>query len=113
MPANETRFRDKQGSLTVNGFLGLILHLILSIVNIRLLFTGPGAALLLITGPLWLLIWNSYVIVNPNEAVVTQFFGKYKSTIKTEGFQFFLNPFYAKLEFQRVFGLGLSVYPNR
>jgi regulator of protease activity HflC (stomatin/prohibitin superfamily) len=68
----------------------------LSIVNIGLLFTGPGAALLIITGPLWLVMWNSYVIVNPNEAVVTQFFGKYKSTIKTEGFQFFLNPLYQK-----------------
>ena len=95
MPANEPQFRDKPGS-AINGFLGLFLHLILSIVNIGLLFTGPGAALLIITGPLWLVMWNSYVIVNPNEAVVTQFFGKYKSTIKTEGFQFFLNPLYQK-----------------
>ena len=96
MPSNEPQFKDKHGSLTINGFVGIILHLILSIVNIGLLFTGPGALLLLITGPLWLVMWNSYVIVNPNEAVVTQFFGKYKSTVKTEGFQFFLNPLYAK-----------------
>lgn len=95
MPANDPQFKDKPGS-AINGFLGLFLHIILSIFNIGLLFTGPGAALLLITGPLWLLMWNSYVIVNPNEAVVTQFFGKYKSTIKTEGFQFFLNPLYQK-----------------
>ena len=45
MPVNEPRFKDKPGS-AINGFLGLFLHLILSIVNIGLLFTGPGAALL-------------------------------------------------------------------
>ena len=50
----------------------------------------------MITGPLWLLVWNCYVIVNPNEAVVTQFFGKYVSTLKTEGFRFFINPLYSK-----------------
>ena len=64
--------------------------------NIILLATGPGALLLIITGPIWIILWNSYVIVNPNEAVVTQFFGKYVSTLKTEGFRFFLNPLYQK-----------------
>ncbi len=95
IPMDEPQFKDKKGS-TINGFIGLFLHFVLSVVNIVLLFTGPGALLLIITGPLWLVMWNSYVIVNPNEAVVTQFFGKYKSTIKREGFQFFLNPLYAK-----------------
>lgn len=95
MPSNEPQFKDKPGN-SINGFIGLFLHLVLSIVNIGLLFTGPGAILLLITGPVWLVMWNSYVIVNPNETVVTRFFGKYKSTIKTEGFQFFLNPLYQK-----------------
>ena len=69
MPMNEPQFKDKKGS-TINGFIGLFLHLILSIVNIALLFTGPGALLLIITGTLWIVMWNSYVIVNPNEAVV-------------------------------------------
>ena len=46
--------------------------------------------------PLWLVMWNSYVIVNPNEAVVTQFFGRYVSTLKIEGFRFFINPLYSK-----------------
>ena len=96
MPQTEPQFKDKQAK-SINGFLGLILHLIgLSVINIALMFTGPGAALLIITGPLWLVLWNSYVIVNPNEAVVTQFFGKYVSTLKTEGFRFFLNPLYSK-----------------
>ena len=76
--------------------MGLGLHVFLSIFNFVLLFTGPGALLLIITGPLWLLVWNCYVIVNPNEAVVTQFFGKYVSTLKVEGFRFFINPLYSK-----------------
>ena len=95
MPQNQPQFKDKKAT-SINGFLGLGLHLFLSIFNIVLLFTGPGALLLLITGPLWLLVWNCYVIVNPNEAVVTQFFGKYVSTLKTEGFRFFINPLYSK-----------------
>ena len=41
-------------------------------------------------------MFNSYVIINPNESVVVQFFGKYAATLKDEGFQFFLNPLYTK-----------------
>ena len=96
VPQTEPQFRDKQAK-SINGFLGLILHLIvLSIINLALMVSGPGALLLIITGPIWLVMWNSYVIVNPNESVVQQFFGKYVSTLKTEGFRFFLNPLYSK-----------------
>ena len=42
MPQNEPQFKDKKAS-SINGFLGLGLHLFLSIFNIVLLFTGPGA----------------------------------------------------------------------
>ncbi len=94
-PTTEPQFRDKDAT-SINGFLGLGIHLGLSLFNIILLATGPGALLLIITGPIWIILWNSYVIVNPNEAVVTQFFGKYVSTLKTEGFRFFLNPLYQK-----------------
>jgi hypothetical protein len=45
MPSNEPQFKDKKGK-AINGFVGLLLHLVLSIVNLGLLFTGPGAALL-------------------------------------------------------------------
>ena len=50
----------------------------------------------IILAPLWFLMWNSYVVVNPNEAVAVQFFGKYVATLKDEGFRFFLNPLYSK-----------------
>ncbi len=94
-PSTEPQFRDKDAT-SINGFLGLGIHIGLSLFNIILLATGPGALLLIITGPIWIILWNSYVIVNPNEAVVTQFFGKYVSTLKVEGFRFFLNPLYQK-----------------
>ena len=31
-------------------------------------------------------MFNSYVIINPNESVVVQFFGKYAATLKEEDF---------------------------
>ncbi|MAS31882.1 MAG: hypothetical protein CMA39_03180, partial [Euryarchaeota archaeon] len=74
VPQTEPQFKDKDAK-SINGFLGILLHLILSGFNLGLTATGPGALLLIITGPIWLVMWNSYVIVNPNEAVVNQFFG--------------------------------------
>ena len=95
VPQTEPQFKDKDAK-SINGFIGIAIHLVLSVFNLGLTATGPGALLLIITGPIWLVMWNSYVIVNPNEAVVNQFFGKYVSTLKTEGFRFFLNPLYSK-----------------
>jgi regulator of protease activity HflC (stomatin/prohibitin superfamily) len=41
-------------------------------------------------------MWNSYVVINPNETAVLQFFGKYSGTVKTEGFRWFINPLFEK-----------------
>ena len=97
---SEPTFRDIKAK-AINGFLGLVIHLLLGITNMMLLILiGPTSGLsilpLLLTTPLFLVMFNSYVIVNPNEAVVVQFFGKYTATLKNEGFQFFLNPLYTK-----------------
>lgn len=97
---SEPTFRDIKAK-AINGFLGLVIHLSLGITNMMLLILiGPTSGLsilpLLLTTPLFLVMFNSYVIVNPNEAVVVQFFGKYAATLKNEGFQFFLNPLYTK-----------------
>ena len=97
---SEPTFRDIKAK-AINGFLGLVVHLLLGITNMMLLILiGPTSGLsilpLLLTTPLFLVMFNSYVIVNPNEAVVVQFFGKYAATLKNEGFQFFLNPLYTK-----------------
>jgi regulator of protease activity HflC (stomatin/prohibitin superfamily) len=93
---NEPMYRDIEAK-SVNGFIGLGIHIILlPILMVILAASGPLGVLLIITGPLWLLMWNSYVIVNPNEAVAVQFFGKYVATLKDEGFRFFYNPLYNK-----------------
>jgi regulator of protease activity HflC (stomatin/prohibitin superfamily) len=94
---NEPTYHDIDG-YTINGFLGLLMHLALGLVNLILpILLGPLTVIIQIfTVPLWFVMFNSYVIVNPNEAVVAQFFGKYSATLKNEGFQFFLNPLYQK-----------------
>ena len=90
---------------TLNGFIGVFLHfIVLGFINLLLMglmgaggFAGGLAFLITIfTGPLWLLYWNSYIIIAPNEAATVQFFGKYSGTVNKEGFHFFLNPFYQK-----------------
>jgi len=90
---------------TLNGFIGIFLHfIVLGFINLLLLIlTGAGGALgglafliMIFTGPLWLIYWNSYIIIAPNEAATVQFFGKYSGTVNKEGFHFFLNPFYHK-----------------
>ncbi|MAK25132.1 MAG: SPFH domain-containing protein [Methanobacteriota archaeon] len=91
---SEPRYRDVDAK-SINGFLGVGIHLILLPI---LLIIGALVAwpLNIILAPLWFLMWNSYVVVNPNEAVAVQFFGKYVATLKDEGFRFFLNPLYSK-----------------
>ncbi len=93
-------FKDAPLS-SINGFVGLGAHALLSLLllfgQVLWAFAWPVAILLNVGGGiLWFLMWNSYVIVNPNEAVVTQFFGKYVGTLKQEGFRFFINPLYGK-----------------
>ncbi|MDR1591278.1 MAG: SPFH domain-containing protein [Prevotellaceae bacterium] len=41
------------------------------------------------------LFWAGFMQIEPNEARVMVFFGKYRGTVKTDGF-FWVNPFYAK-----------------
>ena len=96
----QSRFKDAPLS-SINGFVGLGVHAALSIALLlgQALWVSawPLAVLLNVGGGLlWFLLWNSYAIVNPNEAVVAQFFGKYVGTLKEEGFRFFLNPLYGK-----------------
>ena len=87
---------------TLNGFLGIFIHIIvLGFVNLLLtillgvdgIIAGLAFLMIIFTGPLWLIYWNSYIIIGPNEAATVQFFGKYSGTVNREGFHFFLNPF--------------------
>ena len=82
---------------SLNGFIGLGLHILLGLFNIIILsMSNMLSVLIIITGPLWLIYTNSYMIIQPNEAKALQFFGKYSGTVRIEGFRFLLNPLYQK-----------------
>ena len=82
---------------TLNGFIGLILHILLGLFNlIILIWVSNLSVFIIITGPLWMIYTNSYMIIQPNEAKALQFFGKYSGTVRIEGFRFLLNPLYQK-----------------
>ena len=82
---------------SLNGFLGIGIHLALSVFNMVIMAAGNIVTILIIiTGPLWFLYFNSYVIVQPNQAKALQFFGKYSGTIREEGFRWLPNPLYQK-----------------
>ncbi len=95
-----SQFKDRPID-SLSGFVGVLIHLSVTFVFIytQTLWDSdlPFALLLaatVVSGVYWLMVWGCYVIVEPNQAVVTQFFGKYVGTLKEEGFRFFLNPFY-------------------
>ena len=90
---------------TINGFVGLGVHIL--VVPTLFLATfifyalgGFGVAigilLQVFIGIAWFIMFNSYLIVNPNEGVALQFFGKYAGTVDEEGFHYLINPLFEK-----------------
>lgn len=77
-----------------NGFAFLVLILILLAVGV---ISIPAKLFLLLAICLVtvFLMVPGFTIINPNESAVLVLFGKYKGTIKENGF-FWLNPFYTK-----------------
>ena len=84
--------------MKVNGFLMLFLHLVV--------ITGLAVASFLLRIPLsivlgvllvliWFIVCFGYMQLEPNEARVMVFFGKYRGTFKETGF-FWVNPFMDK-----------------
>jgi regulator of protease activity HflC (stomatin/prohibitin superfamily) len=67
---------------------------------VRIIETNSNTAGILIVLPVGLFIincifWAGFMQIEPNEARVMVFFGKYKGTVKDNGY-FWVNPFYAK-----------------
>lgn len=93
----ETKERDYAGFL-MNGFAMLFIHLVLFTAVIAFGFwlmevwSCVLSALLLV---LWFIWMAGYIQLEPNEARVMVFFGKYKGTFRRTGF-FWLNPFMDK-----------------
>ena len=103
-PANdEIMFKDVPID-TLNGFLGLAIQWIaLPILSLSMFVTyglGPlvviGIIVQILLTIVWFLMFNSYLIVSPNEGAAIQFFGEYKGTVDKQGFHFFINPLYEK-----------------
>lgn len=94
MKTNETIF----SGFKMNGFLALFMFLFVLPAIIVFCFVYGGLWLYILGGILGLLfiIMNcGYMQLEPNEARVMVFFGKYKGTFKDTGF-FWVNPFYEK-----------------
>ena len=101
--SDEIMFKDLEKA-TINGFIGIAIHFLavpLLILFLALTWFNPitaffGGILQLALVVLWFLQWNSYLIINPNEAQALQFFGTYAGTVQKEGFHFLINPLYQK-----------------
>jgi regulator of protease activity HflC (stomatin/prohibitin superfamily) len=93
METKEFKFKG----FRMNGFMMLFVMLIL-LAGIVWLFS-PGEIWGIITGIIlsivWIIMFLGYTKLEPNEAVVMIFFGKYKGVLKENGF-FWVNPFMTK-----------------
>ena len=94
METKEFTFRG----VTFNGFAMLFFNLLLTIAGIAaiVLFIGYGDWRLIVGGPLLLIlsffIWPGFIMLEPNEARVLTFFGKYRGTFTKTGY-YWINPF--------------------
>ncbi len=85
----------------LNGYLGLLILILLIAGSTAMIVTGHMYNLpadyiigyLLI--PVYCIMFGGFAVVSPNEALVLVLFGKYKGTIKKEGFYCY-NPFCSK-----------------
>ena len=101
---DEIMFKDISRS-TLNGFIGIVIHwLIVPAIFLTTFvlyaFGGFGVVFAILLqvfiAILWFIMFNSYLIINPNEGAALQFFGKYAGTVDKEGFHWLLNPLYEK-----------------
>ena len=82
----------------LNGFAMLFANLALTLASIGSIVWGIsiGMTVLIVTGILLLVVtfflWPGFIMLEPNEATVMLFFGKYKGTFKETGY-FWVNPF--------------------
>ena len=101
MTTNEIEYKG----FTMNGFLMLFVNILLTIGSIALIVIGAihladddvdGGVGTLIVGStaLWIsiIIWCGFLMLEPNEARVLTFFGKYRGTFTQTGYHW-INPF--------------------
>lgn len=78
----------------LNGYLFITLFILLLIPSVIFLIAAKAIILII---PILLIVFlmNGFFIVNPNGSKVLVLFGRYKGTVKSNGF-FYTNPFYSK-----------------
>lgn len=99
MKTQETNFTG----MKLPGIFSIILNIIILIAIVALFISQVGSdypnGFLIVLSILLFLVnmisWGGFMQIEPNEARVMVFFGKYKGTVKQNGF-FWVNPFYAK-----------------
>ena len=85
----------------ISGYLMLALNLLLVAACVAMIAVGGvyDVTAVFVIGflliPVWMFLLYGYCVVAPNEAVVLTLFGKYKGTIKEEGYYWY-NPFCRK-----------------
>jgi hypothetical protein len=92
---------QEKSAWRINGFLGLLVDIALGILAVRILVEGiltDDPSLLFVFVPLTLLfflMFGGFFVVQPNEARVLVFFGRYVGTVRDAGF-WWTNPFTTK-----------------
>jgi regulator of protease activity HflC (stomatin/prohibitin superfamily) len=85
----------------MNGYLALVLSLVLLILAIFLFSNAANNPIIVVPGILCfaatIFIWKGLMIIQPNHARVLNFFGKYVGSVKDNG-MFFVNPLYATIK---------------
>lgn len=87
--------------LNINGFAALLLNVLLFVFACNILYniSDTGSTILAIIGFVLIIcgiiMLFGYMMLEPNEARVMVFFGKYKGTFKKTGF-YWVNPFMAR-----------------
>jgi len=80
--------------LPYNGYLALFIDLLMIIAPVVYMIFFQQFLLFIVVG-VGLFLLPGFFIVNPNESMVLVLFGKYKGTVKKNGF-FWVNPFFTK-----------------
>ena len=82
------------GGATVNGFLMLLVQIIVlpALMTLCFLSFSVPALPVALLALLWLLFWGGFFVQQPNQARVMIFFGNYRGTFSESGF-FWINPF--------------------
>lgn len=102
----ETKESTKKMTFLNNGFISLIINLLILVLGIRLLVfciqnaqtdREIGITVLISFAFMFVYILHciGFMIIQPNQSRVMTFFGKYRGTVRDNGF-FWVNPFYNK-----------------